>query len=134
MNAKKQKQQGSNPPSTSHIITVTSQPPVAVATPPILKVSQDDDVTFLNKTCGTIDIRMAAKGVLKGLGTTPTDLIDPNKSSGPYKVLADKGTHEISIHYQYMERREKGDKERAGFALGGSSPKVVVTPPFRKKV
>jgi hypothetical protein len=111
--------------------TVTIEPisPVAFAVPGIRKAAPGDTIIFHNKTGGPVRLSVAADNVLKGLKKLQPDLIRTKKSK-KYKVLATRGTHELSIHYSY---KDKNNRLRTGFAIGGSSPKIVIVPPATRE-
>ena len=80
---------------------------------------------------GPIEIRMAASGVLKGLTYNRKQVVGPGETSDPFELIATSGTHEYSVHYEYDDK--KAHKTRSGFAIGASSPKIIVVPPTRKR-
>ena len=45
------------------------------------------------------------------------------------EVAALEGTHELSVHYSYWDKQKK--KRRTGFAIGASSPKMIIVRPKR---
>jgi len=103
--------------------------PVVFAVPGIRQVHNGDSLKFHNMTKGPIEVRMAARGVLTGLTNKTTKKILPGEFSPPFKVVGGLGTHEYSVHYEYEEKKYGKTKTRTGFAIGASSPKVVVIPP-----
>jgi hypothetical protein len=110
-----------------YTVEIKAIPPVAFAVPGIRKVEHGDTVRFKNSTRGPIEIRMAASGVLKGLTYSRKKQVDPGEISEPFEIVADSGTHEYSVHYEYEDAKAK--KIRRGFAIGASSPKIIVVPP-----
>jgi len=115
----------------TYAVTIEAIAPVAFAVPGIRKVQTGDSIVFHNKTGGPVRISVAADKVLKGLKKLQPKLI---KTGGKkkVKVVAIEGTHELSIHYSYRDR-QKNNKLRTGFAIGASSPKIIIEPPTRKR-
>ena len=116
-----------NPKPKTYTVVIKPFSPVAFAIPGIRKARPDDSVRFSNKTNGPIIIRMAASSVLKGLTLNRTMSVAAGKISEPIKVVAKSGTHEYSVHYEYEDRTAK--KTRRGFAIGASSPKIIIVRP-----
>ena len=108
----------------TYIVNIRPISPVAFAVPGIRKARGGDQVKFRNSTNGPIKIRMAASGVLKGLTQKRTVDVPPRKTSEPFDVVDSPGTHEYSVHYNYLDKQKK--KRRTGFAIGASSPKVII--------
>jgi hypothetical protein len=110
-----------------HTVEIKAIPPVAFAVPGIRKAATGDTLRFKNGTNGPIEIRMAASGVLKGLTYNRKQVVGPGETSDPFELIATSGTHEYSVHYEYDDK--KAHKTRSGFAIGASSPKIIVEPP-----
>jgi len=122
-------QVAATPKPKTYTITIQAFPPVAVAAPGIRKVRTGDSIIFHNKTGGPLKIFPAAGNVLDGVGKLTPNLVNKG-GTRKFKVVAVDGTHELSVHYSYWEmRKKKRYKLRTGFAIGASSPKVVVIPP-----
>jgi len=111
------------PKPKTHTIAITAIPPVAFAVPGIRRVRTNDTIIFHNKTGGPIKISMAADGVLKGAKPLKPMLVR-NGLKRAFVVVATDGTHEFSVHYSYQDKRKK--KRRTGFAIGASSPKIII--------
>jgi hypothetical protein len=111
----------------NHRIDIQAFPPVAVVAPGIRKVAQGDTITFYNKTGGPVRILTAGDNVLKGVGSLSPKLISTGKNR-KFTVEASQGTHELAAHYKYKDKK-KDNRVRSGFAVGASSPKIVVVPP-----
>ena len=107
-----------------HKIEIQAIPPVAFAVPGIRKVRTGDTIEFHNSTGGQIKIYAADKGVLKGVGKLEQRVVN-NGKKGSFIVVATDGTHELSVHYRYKDKT-KNDKLRTGFAIGASSPKIII--------
>ncbi len=114
--------------SKNYTIDIEEISPVAFAVPGIRKVCTGDTVAFHNATSGTIKIRMAADDVLKGLEEENFVKVLSDRTSEQFEVLKDSGTHEISVHYSYKDKKKK-NKLRTGFAIGASSPKIIIVRP-----
>jgi len=99
--------------------------------PGIRKVQTGDSIVFHNKTGGPVRISVAADKVLKGVKKLQPKLISEGRER-QFEVEAVEGTHELSIHYNYRDKN-KNNKRRTGFAIGASSPKIIVVPPTRKR-
>jgi len=114
------------PKPTRHIVSIEAIAPVAFAVPGIRKVEAGDFIEFQNRTGGPVRISVAADNVLKGVKKLQPKLI---KTGGKKKftVVATGGTHELSLHYSYRDKK-KNNKLRTGFAIGASSPKIIVVP------
>ena len=113
--------------SRTYTVKIKPISPVAFAVPGIRKVRHGDSLKFRNNTKGPIKIRMAASRVLNGLTQSKTEEVAAGGISDPFEVVATSGTHEYSVHYEYEDRVAK--KTRRGFAIGASSPKIIVVPP-----
>ncbi len=117
------------PPSPkTYTIEVKAIPPVAFAVPGIRKACKGDTIEFDNQTGGPITVSMASKDVFQGVDKLTQKRINTGKAR-KFKVDADSGTHELSIHYRYFDKGKK--KWRTGFAIGASSPKIVIVRPTR---
>ncbi len=111
----------------NHTIKIEAFPPVAVVAPGIRKASTGDTITFVNKTGGPVKISTADNHVLKGVdGLTPKPIATGKRRK--FTVEATKGTHELSVHYKYKDKT-KNNRLRTGFAIGASSPKIIIVPP-----
>ena len=110
-------------------IRIEANPPVAIAVPGVLKVEKGDYIEVDNQTGARITVLLADNDVLVGTKKLTPKLVN-NKQKRKFKVKAESGTHELSIHYRYFDTAKK--KFRAGFAVGASSPKIVVIPPRRR--
>ena len=108
----------------NHVIEIKAFPPVAVVAPGIRKVRTGDSIVFHNLTGGQIRIYAADKGVLKGVGKLESRVVN-NGKTGTFEIEATEGTHELSVHYRYKDKT-KNDKLRTGFAVGASSPKIII--------
>ena len=113
----------------THKIEIQAIPPVAFAVPGIRRVRTGDTINFHNKTGGPVKISMAADNVLKGTKTLkPLKLLKPmlinQGQKKAFEVMATDGTHEFSVHYNYLDKQKK--KRRTGFAIGASSPKIII--------
>jgi hypothetical protein len=119
------------PKPKTYTVTINAIPPVAFAVPGVRKVVTGDFIVFHNKTGGPVRISVAADDVLTSAKKLKPMLISNGKKR-KFKVKAVAGTHELSIHYSYWEMRKKERyKLRTGFAIGASSPKIIVVPPKR---
>jgi plastocyanin len=107
--------------------TVKIEPisPVAFAVPGIRKAAPGDTITFVNNTGGTVRLSAAGSNVLKGIKRLQPVQINKGKKK-TFTVLPKSGTHELSIHYNYTDENKR---RRTGFAIGASSPKIVIVPP-----
>jgi hypothetical protein len=115
------------PKPKTYTVAITAIPPVAFAVPGIRKVLTGDSIVFHNKTSGPVKISVAANNVLQGVKRLTPKLISSGKKR-KFKVTAPDGTHEFSVHYSYRDKK-KNNRLRTGFAIGASSPKIVVVPP-----
>ena len=111
------------PKPKTYTVAITAIPPVAFAVPGIRRVRTGDTIIFHNKTGGPVKISMAADKVLKGAKPLKPMLINNGKKRS-FEVVAIEGTHEFSVHYSYWDKRKK--KRRTGFAIGASSPKIII--------
>jgi hypothetical protein len=111
------------PKAKKYTVAITAIPPVAFAVPGIRKVREGDTVIFHNRTGGPVNISVAADKVLKGVKPLKPKLIQNGKKRA-FEVVADSGTHEFSVHYSYWDKRKK--RRRTGFAIGASSPKIII--------
>ena len=125
MATKQSTQSTTNSDPETYIIEIKAIPPVAFAVPGIRKVRQGDYVIFDNKTGGEITVTMAANGVLDGMDKLDQKTLKHGPSK-PFRVKPDSGTHEISVHYEYTEEKNEKKKLRTGFAIGASSPKIII--------
>jgi hypothetical protein len=112
--------------SNTYTIEIKAIPPVAFAVPGIRKACKGDIIEFDNQTGGPITVTLAADRVFKGFGKLSQNRINTGKKR-QFTVDADSGTHELSIHYRYFDTAKR--KWRTGFAIGASSPKIVIVPP-----
>ena len=110
--------------STEHRIEIQEISPVAFAVPGIRKVCQHDTVYFKNSTTGTIKIRVASDEALEELKEKDVEKVHTGKESKRFTVIAKSGTYEFSVHYSYWDKRKK--RRRTGFAIGASSPKIII--------
>lgn len=115
-------------------ITVKKFAPVAVAVPGVLKVKQGDVIEIRNETGESIRVFTAGDEVLsvnKDGQQTKLQRLEQHTISGissdNFTVEKDDGTHELAVHYSYDDPEKK--RKRTGFALGASSPKIVVVRP-----
>lgn len=118
------------PKPKKYTVTIEAIAPVAFAVPGIRKVATGDSITFHNKTGGPVRISIAGDNVLKGVKKLQPKLINNGKKK-EFEVQATEGTHELSLHYSYRDKK-KNNKLRTGFAIGASSPKIIVVPPSQK--
>jgi len=118
------------PKPKKYTVTIEAIAPVAFAVPGIRKVATGDSITFHNKTGGPIKISPAANNVLKGAKQLKPELIRTGKKK-TFEISAPVGTYEYSVHYSYRDKK-KNNKLRTGFAIGASSPKIIVVPPSQK--
>jgi hypothetical protein len=109
-----------------YTIAIEAIAPVAFAVPGIRKVATGDSIIFHNKTGGPVKISVAADNVLQGVKKLTPKLVN-NGMKREFKVVAAEGTHELSVHYSYYDKTKK--RTRTGFAIGASSPKIIITPP-----
>ncbi len=116
-------QVSATPKPKTYTIAITAIPPVAFAVPGIRRVRTGDTISFHNKTGGPVKISMAADKVLKGAKPLKPMLINKGQKR-PFEVVATDGTHEFSVHYSYLDKQKK--KRRTGFAIGASSPKIII--------
>jgi hypothetical protein len=114
-----------------HTIEIRAFPPVAVVAPGIRDVCKGDEITFVNKTGGPLKIFTAEDKVFKGIGRLDPQNIYTKKNK-KFTVEASEGTYELAIHYKYDEMKKGKKKTRTGFALGASSPKIIVVPPKKR--
>ena len=114
-----------------HTIEIRAFPPVAVVAPGIRDVRRNDEITFVNQTGGPLRLFTAEDGVLKGIDRLHPQTVFTDKKR-TFKVGATEGTYELAIHYKYDEMKKGRKKTRTGFALGASSPKIIVVPPKRR--
>jgi len=112
--------------SNTYTIEIKAIPPVAFAVPGIRKACKGDIIEFDNQTGGPITVTLAADKVFKGFGKLSQNRINTG-SKRQFTVEADSGTHELSIHYRYYDTVKR--RWRTGFAIGASSPKIVIVPP-----
>ena len=117
------------PKPKTYTVTIEAIAPVAFAVPGIRKACTGDFIVYYNKTGGPVKISVAADNVLKGVKKLTPKLISHGKKR-KFEVVAPDGTHEISVHYSYKDKK-KNNKLRTGFAIGASSPKILVVPPTR---
>ena len=110
-------------------IKIEANPPVAIAVPGVLKANKGDFIEIENKTGARIIVFTADGGVLEDAERLQQKYVNKNQKR-KFKVEAVSGTHELSIHYRYYDAAKK--KYRAGFAVGASSPKIVVIPPKKR--
>jgi len=110
-----------------YTVAIEAIAPVAFAVPGIRLVTNGDSVVFHNKTGGPVKISIAANNVLEGVKKLTPKLLNNGKKR-EFKVVASEGTHELSLHYSYRDKKKK-NKLRTGFAIGASSPKIIVVPP-----
>jgi hypothetical protein len=115
-----------SPTPNTYTIEIKAIPPVAFAVPGIRKACKGDIIKFDNQTGGPITVTLAADKVFKGVGKLGQKRINTGKTQ-KFTVDADSGTHELSIHYRYFDTTKK--KWRTGFAIGASSPKIVIVRP-----
>ena len=119
-----------NPEPETYTVTIEAIAPVAFAVPGIRKAATGDSITFENNTGGPIQLSTAAENVLEGIGMLHPETIDIGGSM-TCKVEAPLGTYELSVHYSYPDKT-KNNKLRTGFAIGASSPKIIVVPPRKR--
>ena len=119
------------PKPKKYTVTIEAIAPVAFAVPGIRKVQTGDSITFHNKTGGPVRVSVAADKVFKGVKKLQPKLINKGTKK-EFEVEAIDGTHELSVHYSYQDKK-KNNKRRTGFAIGASSPKIIVVPPTRKR-
>jgi len=112
------------PKPKTYTIVIEAIAPVAFAVPGVRKVSTGDSIIFHNKTGGPVKVSMAANNVLQGVERLAPKLINNGKKR-KFKVVATEGTHEISVHYSYRDKK-KNNRLRTGFAIGASSPKIII--------
>jgi len=110
----------------NYTVTITAIPPVAFAVPGVRKVANGDTIVFHNRTGGPVKISVAADKVLKGVKALEPKLVNNGKKRS-FLVEAQDGTHELSVHYSYWDKQKK--KRRTGFAVGASSPKIIIIKP-----
>jgi len=108
----------------THKVEIQAIPPVAFAVPGIRKVRTGDTIEIHNSTGGQVKIYTADKGVLKGMGKLAPRVVN-NGKTGSFEVEATDGTHELAVHYRYKDKK-KNNKIRTGFAIGASSPKIII--------
>ena len=116
------------PKPKTYTVAIEAIAPVAFAVPGIRRVITGDSIIFHNRTGGPVKISLAADKVLQGVKKLTPKLINHGKKR-KFKVVAPEGTYEISAHYSYQDKKKK--KLRTGFAIGASSPKIIVVPPTR---
>jgi hypothetical protein len=116
-----------NPKPKTHTVTIEAIAPVAFAVPGIRKAFTGDSIIYHNKTGGPVKISVAADNVLQGVKKLTPKLVNNGKKR-KFKVVAGEGTYEISVHYSYRDKK-KNNKLRTGFALGASSPKIIIPRP-----
>ena len=112
------------PNPKTYTVTIEAIAPVAFAVPGIRKASTGDFIIYHNKTGGPVKISVAADNVLHGVKKLTPKLISHGKKR-KFKVVAPEGTYEISAHYSYKDKK-KDNKLRTGFAIGASSPKIII--------
>lgn len=115
----------------NHKIEIKAFPPVAVVAPGIRDVCKGDKITFVNKTGGPLKIFTAEDDVFTGIKRLDPENIYTSKDK-TLTVDASEGTYELAIHYKYDEVKKGKKKTRTGFAIGASSPKIIVVPPTRR--
>ena len=115
------------PKPKTYTVAIEAIAPVAFAVPGIRKVFTHDSIIFHNKTGGPVRISVAADKVLKGVKKLTPKLVSNGKKK-KFEVEATEGTHEISVHYSYKDKKKK-NKLRTGFAIGASSPKIIIVRP-----
>lgn len=116
-----------SPSPKTYTIEIRAIPPVAFAVPGIRKACKGDTIEFDNQTGGPITVALAADNVFEGVERLSPKRINTGRKR-KFKVDADSGTHELSIHYRYFDTTKK--KWRTGFAIGASSPKIVIVRPI----
>ena len=115
-----------SPSPNTYTIEIKAIPPVAFAVPGIRKACKGDIIEFDNQTGGPISVTLAADNVFEGVGKLSQKTINTGKKR-KFKIDAESGTHELSIHYRYLDPVKK--KTRTGFAIGASSTKIVIVRP-----
>ena len=113
-----------------HKIEIQAIPPVAFAVPGIRKVKTGDTIIFANQTGGPVRIYAAASDILKRGKTRecvkrPVPQLIKTDQEMECTVEGSKGTYEFAMHYRYKDKT-KDNKTRTGFAIGASSPKVII--------
>lgn len=101
---------------------------MAFAVPGIRKVQHGDLIVFDNQSGGQVTVTVAANTVLEGAAKLSHKQINKGKKR-TFKVAAESGTHEFSIHSTSYDEEEA--KTRTGFAIGASSPKIIIVPSTR---
>ena len=97
-----------------------------VVDPAIVQVFAEDTVTFGNDTGGEVKLYLAAGGVLKGVRPMVALAIEEKSGGKGYDVIGEPGVYECAAHYKLKDRK---GKVHTGFAVGASSPKIIILPP-----
>ena len=97
------------------------------AVPPDPKLPRGHHVVFVNDTPGRLKIFMASSGVLDGLSEIKEFHVKGNGRPKKLEVIGDLGEHEYMVHFKF--KKKSTDPWRKGFAIGRSSPRIVVIKP-----